>query len=172
MNVCLYVYSGPTAGSSISKTVTAVYPFDSSTCDATNKVFVSNIETSIQTSLREYQMCERGYARACTPGSVTSRCGVVSSTSRKRRRRAFTDLTVDIEIEAPAAFTGGSSLSEVKKDVDDLARDIMRLIDDKILTLMINSDIVARISSQVSLEYKWTCPDGYSSVTGGCGKDF
>ncbi|XP_033634762.1 uncharacterized protein LOC117296026 isoform X3 [Asterias rubens] len=163
-NLC----SRPTAGSSISKTVTAVYPFDSSTCDATNKVFVSNIETSIQTSLREYQMCERGYARACTPGSVTSRCGVVSSTSRKRRRRAFTDLTVDIEIEAPAAFTGGSSLSEVKKDVDDLARDIMRLIDDKILTLMINSDIVARISSQVSLEYKWTCPDGYSSVTGGC----
>ncbi|XP_038071934.1 LOW QUALITY PROTEIN: uncharacterized protein LOC119740641 [Patiria miniata] len=162
-NVC----TRPTAGSAISKTVTAVFPFDADVCDASNQVFVSNIRTSIQTSLQEAVLCERGLARACTQDSVTPKCGVVAA-SAARKRRAFTDLSVDIAVTAPAADTQGSSLSEVQRDVDELAGNIKELADREELSLIIDHQTVNSLSSRVSDDYMWICAKGYKSTSLGC----
>ncbi|XP_022106855.1 uncharacterized protein LOC110987971 [Acanthaster planci] len=160
----------PTAGTAISKTVTAVFPFDANVCDVTNLVFVSNIQTSIQSSLREADLCQKGVAQACTPDSVQPKCGVVASggAARKRKRQAFTDLSVDIVVTAPAADTQGSSLSDVQQDVDDLATSIKELADGERLSLVIDHQMVYSLSSGVSNDYVWICAEGYKSTTGGC----
>ena len=150
------------------KTVTVTFDVDSENCAADDQTFANNIAAGIIEALSNKALCTLNKVTACDRDNYNIQCGDVGSNAR--RRRAVTELTVDIGVSGRVDEDANTTV--VQNDIDMLANEIGVLADSGGLPLEVGGEVIVskQDSSSVTVEYMTTCVDGQMPVSDGCGK--
>ena len=104
------------------------------------------------------------------------RCEDINAAIRRRRKRAvLNDIIVDVTVSSPTIGTSRNSLSDLRRDVDSLADDILALAATNMTITLGGGDEQQTIESNtrenhISNNLIWTCNSGQRSTADGCGK--
>ncbi|XP_072037764.1 uncharacterized protein [Amphiura filiformis] len=153
------------SGGKLMKVVSVVFGIEEENCAVGTELFENGIKTDIIEALNTKGLCTLNNVNACNRNNYDINC---NGAGNGRRRRAITDMTVDIGISAEVDDSEDDAA--IRRDIDMLAEQIQILADMGGLEVEVNNEMIPSTedASSVSERFMQTCLDGQMAVEGGC----
>ena len=149
-------------GNGVTRTATIRFVVDSDSCNKAN--FGSSVRSSLTNSLQAVGVCNPSASSTSCDFSMTCESG-----SNRRRKRAPTDLTVDVTIMSKAS--DGDTTMDVLTRLDDAVNKVIEAAANGSLSIEVDGEMTTNKQTAFGVSSNtWDCKAGQKSSPDGCCK--